>query len=464
MATARLATAAATIDTGQAAATEATPTASATSDDLSAPRTLDLPTALAMADRYNRTIAAAEAGVAASVGQVDVARSALLPVANLRGGYSWYSDAQTSSVDIDPALLPPGTPAPVVTVRQKDFVTANATLRLAIDVSGELRKGLDAAQSSYRAEKARSWATRLDEERTVVTTYLDLLEAMRLREVAEQTVALHERQLADASSRFEQGQLMKNGVLVVQVALADSRQRVLQLDNVIAARRRSLNRAVGLDVDAATRVSDVSGRPSLPALDDAVASAHDHNPLVGAMLEEVQAADDRASAAKRGRLPHFSTNTAYDVTSADTLSPNDYASIGVGVEWDIASLRREGEIVKLEADSKRTRLVLDRTTREVEGLVRAAHDSARERLSAIDSVAVAVGQAEENLRIREAQFDAGRATSEDVLDAGEILARQRAMLASALYQAHARRAELQQLMGLPLDSLADTAATGETHR
>ena len=42
----------------------------------------------------------------------------------------------------------------------------------------------------------------------------------------------------------------------------------------------------------------------------------------------------------------------------------------------------------------------------------------------------------------------------DVLDASRLLAAERAELASAVYQAHARRAELQRLIGLPLDPLA----------
>jgi outer membrane protein TolC len=52
------------------------------------------------------------------------------------------------------------------------------------------------------------------------------------------------------------------------------------------------------------------------------------------------------------------------------------------------------------------------------------------------------------------QFDVGRATSEDVLDAQALLEQQRATLATALYQAHTKRAELQQLMGRPLAELA----------
>ena len=52
------------------------------------------------------------------------------------------------------------------------------------------------------------------------------------------------------------------------------------------------------------------------------------------------------------------------------------------------------------------------------------------------------------------QFDNGRAQSDDVLIAEALLSQQRATLATALYQAHTRRAELQQLIGLPLDDVA----------
>ena len=85
--------------------------------------------------------------------------------------------------------------------------------------------------------------------------------------------------------------------------------------------------------------------------------------------------------------------------------------------------------------------------------MRSTQRAAQERLSALDTARAAVDQAEENLRIRQQQFDAGRATSEDVLDADALLARQRATLATALYEAHTRRAELQQLMGEPLKDL-----------
>ena len=96
----------------------------------------------------------------------------------------------------------------------------------------------------------------------------------------------------------------------------------------------------------------------------------------------------------------------------------------------------------------------ERELREIEQAVRAKQRGAEERLSAYETARVALGQAEENLRIRQQQFDVGRATSEDVLDVQALLEQQRATLASALDQAHTRRAELQQLMGRPLAELA----------
>jgi outer membrane protein TolC len=431
-----------------------------------APRFLDLAEALDLASRRNRAIAVSSASLDAAAGDVAAVRAALLPSVAARGSYNWYSDEQTNSIDIDPSLFPPGTALPVVTVRQRDFANVSAAARLALDLSGELRHGLGAAQASYRAEKARAWATQLGEERRVAAAFYGLLEAERLREVGRRTLDLHERQLADASSRFDQGRLTRNGVLVVQVAVTDARQALMRLDNAVGGARRELNAATGLAIGDATSVRDVAGRPSLPSLDDAVAALATRNPVVTGLLEEVHAADERLTAARRSRFPRFSASAGYDATTADLLQPNNYASAGIGVELDLVNLRREGEIVRLDAAARRARLLLDRTVRDLEQLVRDSHDRLRERLAAIDTAREAVGQAEENLRIRQVQFDEGRATSEDLLEASQLLTRQRAAQAAALYQAHARRAELQQLMGEPLSALADDAPAppGESSR
>src|SRR5581483_3586999 len=157
------------------------------------PDRIDLPTALAMADRGNRRIRAAERQLDATGERVRDVRGRLLPATSASARYTWYTDAQTTKVDLPPGLLPPGT-TPVVTVRDAENGVVNSTVAIPIDLTGELWHTLAAAQAGYRGERARVWAVTLEQQLRVVQAYFDLLEALRLREVAEDTLAVYRRQ------------------------------------------------------------------------------------------------------------------------------------------------------------------------------------------------------------------------------------------------------------------------------
>jgi outer membrane protein TolC len=415
---------------------------------------LTLPDALALATTRNRRIAQAEKQLAVMREQVWAARGRLLPATAGSGRYTWYTDPLTNRLDLPRGLVPAGASS-AITIREAEVGVLNGTVTAPIDVWGELQQGLAAAQAGYRGERARLWATRLDEQVAVVRAYYRLLEAERLRKVTEETLAAERRQLASAESRFESGRLTKNDLLIVQVAVRSTEQRLRQRDLAIADARWALNQAVGLAVDAPTAVADVTERPTLPSIEEALAQAWATNPVVTALLEEQQRLEATASALARSRLPRLSGGGAVDYSSSDILQPQTVGSGFVGFTWDLGTdTRREAEIAQAELAAERNRIVLEAELRGLEAALRFVQQAAAERLAALDAAAIAVGQAEENLRIREQQFDAGRATSDDVLEAEAVLAAQRATLASALYQAHARRAELQQLMGTSLEALA----------
>jgi len=241
----------------------------------------------------------------------------------------------------------------------------------------------------------------------------------------------------------------------VQVSLQDREQELRRRHLAIDRARRSLNEAVGRPVDASTRVVDVEARPDLPAVATALRDAFANNPVLTSLLEEQQRLEDTTSALARSRLPRLEGGGAVDWTSERILTPQTIGSGFVGFAWDLGTDgRRAAQQAEARIQAERNRLAIERELRDLEGAVRDTRDAAAERLDALDTARAAVGQAEENLRIRRQQFDAGRATSEDVLDAQALLTRQRATLAVALYQAHTRRAELQELMGLPLEALA----------
>lgn len=402
----------------------------------------------------SRRIAEADDDVAIARERVVETRGRLFPTLSGQGRYTWYSDPQTTQVDLPPQTLRTLGVVPTVVVREQDFGTVNGTATVPIDVFGEIIKGLTASQAGYRAEEARRFATVLAEQTAAIRSYFALLEAERLRGVTEQTLVAQRQQLANAESRVAAGRLTKNELLVVQVAVRNAETRLLREDLRAAEARRALNQLIGRPVDAPTTVLDVSERPAVPAPDDALCTAYAHNPVLLALVEEQQRLEDTASAIARSRLPHVQGGGAIDYSSSDVVQPQRIESGFVGFSWSFdTGGQKEAQIAQARLAAERNRVRIERSLREIEAAVRAIQQAAEERLAALASAKVAVLQAEENQRIRQQQFEVGRATSEDLLDADALLAQQRATLATALYEAHTRRAELQELMGLPLDDV-----------
>jgi len=421
-------------------------------ENIAAP--LSLTDALAIATSGNRRIAEADREVDAAAARVRDTRGRLLPATTGSGRYTWYSSVLRNAIAL-PAGLLPGATNPSFVIREQQSGRVNGATIIPLDVTGQLWKTLTAAQAGYRGERARAWATTLAQKVVVIRAYFDLLQARELRGVVEQNIELDRAQVQNAQQRYDAGRLTKNELLVVQVALQDREQQGRQRDLDIDRARRDLNEAIGRPVDAPTAVVNVADRPSLPSVDDALKDAFANNPVLLSLVEEQQRLEDTATALARGRLPRFEAGGTADWTSEKILQPQGIGSGYIGFSWDLGTDgRREAQLAEARIQADRNRLAIERELSELESAVRDTRDAAAERLAALDTARAAVGQAEENLRIRQQQFDAGRATSEDVLDAQALLTQQRATLATALYEAHTRRAELQELMGLPLEELA----------
>jgi outer membrane protein TolC len=403
----------------------------------------------------SRRLVEADQDVAIAAARVGEARGRLFPSIFAQGRYTWNSDSQTTNVNLPARVVQTiGGTVPIVVVRQQEYGTVNGTATVPIDLFGEITKGLTAAQAGYRAEQAQRYATLLAEQVAAIRSYFDMLEADRLGAVTEQTLAAQRQQLANAESRVNAGRLTKNELLVVQVAVRNSEQLLRQIDLLRARARWALNQVIGRPVDAPTTLRDVTERPTVPAAADSLREAYAHNPVLLALVEQQQRLEDTTSAIARSRFPQVQGGGAIDYSTSDIVQPQNIESGFVGFTWNFdLGGKKESQIAQARLAAEQNRTRIERSLRDVEATVRAAQQSAEERLAAFESARTAVLQAEENLRIRQQQFDVGRATSEDVLDATALLAHERATLASALYQAHTRRAELQELMGLPLDAV-----------
>lgn len=418
------------------------------------PAVYTLAAALAEARGGNRAMQSAALRVGIARQRALEARGRLLPSTTAEARYTWYSDERRTTVDLPPGVLPPGVQPFDVVLSDSDAGTITAQVRLPIDLTGELRQILAAAQAGYRGEAARRWSVELEQDLAVTRAYFDRLAVLRLREVTDETIALYRRQLADAERQFAAGRVTKNEVLEVQVVLRNAEQRRLQETVAVERARWAFNDAVGVAVDAATEVEDVRDRPALAPIDDTLRRAQETNPVLTGLFERQRQLDAELSALERSRFPRFHAGGAVDYSSSDLFEPNQIGAGFVGFSWDLGTdTQREARIGAARLAADENRVDTEAQLRALEQALRAVQQSAEERLAALDTATEAVGQAEENLRIRQQQFGVGRAQTRDVLDAQRLLAEQRAVLATALYQAQTRRAELQRLIGEPFESM-----------
>ena len=104
-----------------------------------APLVYDLPTALAEARGANRPMRSAALRVGIARQQALEARGRLLPTTTAEARYTWYSDVRSTTVDLPPGILPPGTQPFDVVLSDSDAGTVNAQILQPLDITGQLR-------------------------------------------------------------------------------------------------------------------------------------------------------------------------------------------------------------------------------------------------------------------------------------------------------------------------------------
>ena len=189
------------------------------------------------------------------------------------------------------------------------------------------------------------------------------------------------------------------------------------------SRSPSYNRRVG---EPLTRAADLDETLPVPA-----DLPSDPDELVKAAVEkrsELKVLDEQATAygqlakTERARvLPQLSLTGAYNYLENTFLDDEDFASVGVGVQWAVFD---GGQARKRAAALDRSRRATEQQRADVESLialqVRQSWLDVDETRQRIQVTAGAVDQAEENLRIARERYGAGLGTQTQLLEAESL--------------------------------------------
>ncbi len=416
---------------------------------------LSLEEAVASGLERNPALRASRAAVDSRAAETRETAAARLPSLKLGGGYSRLSEVPDFQVTL------PFAPDPIVVSRS---YFDNFSLRLGLQQPVFTGLRLEAGERSARdLEAAAAHDLEMDRAELVYaveSAYWGLARAREIGTLVEENVRQVAEHLKDVRAFFEQGLATRNDVLLAELGLSNA--EILRLDarNAAEVALTVLDSLIGLplrtDVELTTSAASRASRvPAAAAASDPVDGAPGQRADLKAADLRIKASEWNVKAARSGYYPQvFLAGNVYYLRPNPRYLPalDEFKGtwdLGLSVSFDLWDWGR----TKSRTEGARARLAQARSARELLE-DRAILEVTQSRLgvsTASDKIRVAglaVGQAEENVRVVRERFRQGVALSADVLDAETALLRARVNRAQAEIDLVLAQARLEKALGL----------------
>ncbi len=372
------------------------------------------------------------------------ARAERLPSVTARTSYTVVDNSLTFNAPV--ATMPPSVAS--VEVNQREFFLGGVRVRQPLYTFGRITSAIDAAGAEVTAAVSNEDRTELDVKLQVADSYIGVLKAQRLLEVAEAGVTSLQSHERDVSNRVNEGVGIRANLLAVQVALANARQFRLQMNNLLTVAQAAYNRALQRPLAAPVQIRDLSQPTEQYELDLVIQQALGRRPEIAFLSAKVRALRSQADSVNAARYPQIMLNGGVAFIENRLLANEAFNDATVLAEWNFwDSGRKRNRRVQLEQSAE----AMLRKRSNVESLIALQVKQAWHNLdSAQAQVAVnrqALESADENLRVSRNRYQQGVGTNTEVLDAQTLRTRSYSNFYSSLYEAVLAEMQLLRAIG-----------------
>ncbi|MFN0244683.1 MAG: TolC family protein [Planctomycetota bacterium] len=400
-----------------------------------------------------RTPTAAELGLPTSgpVSLEELLRIALTVHPDVVGTQRDVDSARARVRQVEGALLPQVSASASISFTDQgtpEFSRNQRFESLGFDVSwllfdfGETRATASAAGEQWLAAQADFASARVDVAFALRSAYFDLATRVQLLAVAEETVRQFEVRYEQVQAFVEVGTRIPYDETKAEVDLGNARLIEVQTRDSVLEAQATLVNAVGL-AEVADWMADADAPlPELPDdFDSAWALAREHRPTLASAAARERAASALVDARIAALYPSFDLGLGGSTNDVD-FSSLWFWQIGANARWTpfngFQNLATIDEAVAGLRAARASCAVLEQQAWLDTRSAWVALENARHR---IDLTVLTEKSAEQNLELAAGLFEVGKATSIELTDAQQLLARARAerVQARADYQAAASR-------------------------
>ena len=283
-----------------------------------------------------------------------------------------------------------------------------------------------AAQAEATATGSDLAAVRLDLRLEVARAYWALVTAEETVRVLDATVASADQSLADVRTRVEAGFLPPNDVSRSEAQRARQALLLIEAKGRVQSVTVDLSRLMGLTEPVPIEPVDRLESPALASSDTSalVTEALGQRPELAALSLRADSVDARLSAIAATRKPSVAFASGYDVANPNPrIFPRqdawqDSFDISLNVSWNFwDSGRAAAERTEVQASATALRERKADTESQIRADVQKQLVELASSRAALVPAGLAVTAAEETRRVVNDRYEAGVATTLDVLDA-----------------------------------------------
>ena len=399
---------------------------------------IDLRQAIQIALRYHPSIAAASGTVRVNESRIGQARSNYYPQVNWQSNYSKIYPSGSSTAAIRS-----------MDGNTYDLYSSNLNLTQNIFDFGKTSTQVEIANLNTNASQQD-----LDNVKGLIIlgvkqTYYTLLQALKNRDVAKETVQQFQQHLEQAKGFFEVGVKPKFDVTKAEVDLSNAKLALIRAENAVRIARVNLNNAIGVPAAPAfTLENNLLYEKYEIVFEEALKQAYDNRPDLRSLMLREASANQSIELAKTGHYPYVTGNAVWGYSGTDMPLDNGW-NVGAFLNFPLFS----GFLVKNQISEAKANLDVVKSNEEalkqqVQLEVEQAYSNMIEAEERIVTAQLTVRQAEDNLELANGRYATGVGNPIEVTDALVAVSSAKISYISALTDYKTAQASLEKAMGM----------------
>ena len=400
----------------------------------------DLPTALEQAYERNPALLAERSRLKATDEQVAQARSQYGPQLNITGSYGYnYTKYETSNF----------LGQPLTETSRGWSGTVSAILDQPVFTFGRLAWNERQALGNVDFQRERLRLIEMQTIRDTIEGYLGVRRDSAQLGIAQENLALLDRQFSENSERFVYREVTRNDLDQVTTRLEQARATLESARGALGRSEARFVQVIGANAGELAVLPDLPGLPQ--TLEDALVAAETLSPVIRAAQAREKISHSALNGARADLLPSVSTRGVATYGRVSNLDPSRYqqelrGDVTVTVPlWD--SRRNYSRIREAKDANDADWRLIDQAFRDVRADVTGNWAQLNASRAAIRRLEAAVAAAQSTYDSSVIQQRAGARSTSDVLDLARDLLNAKASLLNARSDEYLARAALLLAMG-----------------